>query len=373
MKLGRVVFILTTIISVLNALPIASVFVMRHCARAPSTTWTCGKGYSSNPNDYSSQKWPDFPVPTMECTPRGLEIVTGQGENWKSTIPLPVAFVSDDVQRDKDTTAALAKGLGISNPNITVSGYVFSPSKYGICPALTHQQQEESLQNQFKLIQKPDDYDSLVNMLQNVLGTGVEPPLKDMPNVIENGYFDGGICVAHQATETFLLQQGAGMQVGWGKLSEHDLYDVLKLNAYWFEVCFGAFKYAQNTNSNLLYHVVKSLQNVVSSPSKYPATTYYVGHDTNIEGIGGMLGLKWNSPPYPVNTTAPGSALRFDVYHGVSGLEVHSSFVSTPFSTTRGHLTVTPATYTNSGSNKLPVGTFINLANNVIDARCVKV
>jgi hypothetical protein len=47
--------------------------------------------------DTAAQNWPVFPAPPKYCTPRGLEIVTGEAENLLPTLPQPsktCSFVS---------------------------------------------------------------------------------------------------------------------------------------------------------------------------------------------------------------------------------------------------------------------------------------
>jgi 4-phytase/acid phosphatase len=39
----------------------------------------------------------------------------------------------------------------------------------------------------------------------------------------------------------------------------------------------------------------------------------FVGHDTNIANIAGLLGLSWRLPEYPNNDIPPGTALAFEV------------------------------------------------------------
>ena len=55
----------------------------------------------------------------------------------------------------------------------------------------------------------------------------------------------------------------------------------------------------------------------------------YVGHDTNISNLGGLLGATWVMPGYPVDETPPGGALMFERRRAGDGRErVFLSFVA---------------------------------------------
>ena len=44
----------------------------------------------------------------------------------------------------------------------------------------------------------------------------------------------------------------------------------------------------------------------------YANTTIFLGHDTDVNGIGTILDIGWKASPYPDNTTAPNAGLRFE-------------------------------------------------------------
>ena len=71
--------------------------------------------------------------------------------------------------------------------------------------------------------------------------------------------------------------------------------------------------------ANLLYHMAYAIKN--GAPLIPPSTdgaapsnfVVYVGHDTNIANVAGLLGLEWKIGDYPSNDVAPGAALAFEV------------------------------------------------------------
>jgi hypothetical protein len=57
-----------------------------------------------------------------------------------------------------------------------------------------------------------------------VLGNGEAPPLVNISDSVAGGYFDGGSYVASFFVEAFLMQQGGGLPVAWGKVKPSALY-----------------------------------------------------------------------------------------------------------------------------------------------------
>ena len=43
-------------------------------------------------------------------------------------------------------------------------------------------------------------------------------------------------------------------------------------------------------------------------------TTIFVGHDTDVNGVGTLLDIGWKAPPFSDNTTAPSAGLRFESF-----------------------------------------------------------
>merc|ERR1719230_260523 len=46
-----------------------------------------------------------------------------------------------------------------------------------------------------------------------------------------------------------------------------------------------------------------------------PGTAIFVGHDTDIAGLGAVLGLHWSAEPWSDDSTLPASMLRLDSDH----------------------------------------------------------
>ena len=92
----------------------------------------------------------------------------------------------------------------------------------------------------------------------------------------------------------------------------------------------------------------------------------YVGHDTNLDGVAVMLGLAWpHAPPYPANTTVPGSILRLTA----SGGTVSAAYLYTEFENASGAMAEVDAVFPN-GESSMPLASLLSRASSRIDKRC---
>jgi len=351
-------------------LPHATVILSRHCVREPEPLWYCmPPGMNEDPQYFSAQEWPVFPGPpgAMLCTPRGIEIVQGQGVNYAPTLPTPIKFIADNVTRDIQTAQAYADGIGLESPDITVDGEIFEPT---FCPSLPVEEANEAVRIFMEANPWTPELQQLVVQVQAVMGKGAGPLLQDVPEIVQAGLLTGGSCGGSEAAEAFLLELGTwgmGSQVGWGNVTAAELTEYLQLQVYnmWLENS-GAL--AQNAHSNLLWHVRNSLVGYMNGPG---GTTYYVGHDSDLAGFGALLNLSWQQPGYPTDTTNPGSALRFDIWFDNDIPLIELTHVGTQFYTTNGNLSVTPVQVAWSKNNWFTFDEFDSIVQSVVDWACV--
>ena len=97
------------------------------------------------------------------------------------------------------------------------------------------------------------------------------------------------------------------------------------------------FLIEQRGQSNLLAAALRDLED---SPAVHvahgsPAATFYVGHDTNLDGLGVLLNLSWAPEPYPRDATPPGAILRLSA----AGDEIRADYMCAPLTS------VSPRTY----------------------------
>ena len=109
---------------------------------------------------------------------------------------------------------------------------------------------------------RPEDANTLLAKMQAALGKGVAPPIPDVPNTVEEeGYWEGGYYLASEWAEAFLLQYGAGLEVGYGQVSvPEDIYDYMRLHTYYRAVNDRPYLIEQRGQSDLLAHMLWDLQ-----------------------------------------------------------------------------------------------------------------
>ena len=87
--------------------------------------------------------------------------------------------------------------------------------------------------------------------------------------------------------------------------------------------------------------------------------TIYIGHDSDLTGIGTMLDIGWSAPPFPDNTTAPGVGLRFETVKDSVSIQA----VYTTFESDDGQLHSTPVLQESTAE-------FCDRATKAIDPKC---
>ena len=177
-----------------------------------------------------------------------------------------------------------------------------------------------------------------------------------------------------QWAEAALLQLGAGLPPAYGRIRTDRIYALLALHVYYRAVrdrpeiasraarllprgassardpiCAVAvtpstwqindrpFLIEQRGQSNLLAAALRDLEDSPAvhvahgSPAVHvahgsPAATFYVGHDTNLDGLGVLLNLSWAPEPYPRDATPPGAILRLSA----AGDEIRADYMCAP-------------------------------------------
>jgi 4-phytase/acid phosphatase len=132
------------------------------------------------------------------------------------------------------------------------------------------------------------------------------------------------LSVASTLSEVLLLEYVEGMKgkdLGWGHLDANNLFHVLDLHAIVSDLTRRTPYLARARGSNLLDHVLLSMQQAASGKAVPgalgpPGSTVLIvsGHDTNLANLSGMLGLSWHLPGYQPDDTPPGGALVFSLW-----------------------------------------------------------
>lgn len=296
-----------------------TVIVMRHCIR--STTFKEAGPYPHADN-YTAKPWPRWPVDNPEdylCLPRGEDIITGEGRELAGEafgVPRPIMLTVDDVSRDRTTAARVVEGLGSRVPagmQAAIDPRPFSPTP--ACArnssefmAFEHREVAASFTaNNFTDSQV---YADGVAKLQRIVGTGVSGPLDSIPCNVTGAKLWGGCAVATDFAEELIMQWGGGIApMGWGRATGDDVRSLVQLHSISRQVTEMIPAVQAMRSASITRMVVSALGDRSAN-----GTQVFVGHDTQLWGLGATLGLAWipDDGAWPADATIPGSFLRFD-------------------------------------------------------------
>ncbi len=132
------------------------------------------------------------------------------------------------------------------------------------------------------------------------------------------------LAAASTFSEVFLLEYAEGMpqsSLGWGRLTKEKLLWIMELHTAYADVARRTPYLARAGASNLLAHIVASLDQAASGKrvagalgKPDGALAILAGHDTNISNLSGMLDLSWKVPGQVADDTPPESALMFSLW-----------------------------------------------------------
>lgn len=335
------------------------VVLSRHGVRSPTQEAKILQAWTQKP-------WPQWPVARGDLTPRGAQLIAAMWANMKSSLEsrglleareCPKVYVRADVdERTQATARALLHGLA---PHCKLSYEVaqskidplFHPVKAGLYRydaiivatdvlARTHGGLDRLL----------DDFAGPMALLNNI--TGAPAPflcarfaltprcqLTDLPNAISVSAdgtgirIVGSLGIASSMAEIFLLEyaQWPDALPGWGQVDAKILGQLLPIHAKVFDVVNRANAVAWANGSALLRDMSAALLGSHSQKAINDARlVVYVGHDTNIANVGGLLGLNWHVPGYPANGIPPGGALCLELWRKNGVLTVIPRFYAQP-------------------------------------------
>jgi len=325
------------------------VIVTRHGIRSPTDPAELA-GYSARP-------WPTWDVAPGYLTPHGAAAMTQFGAAYRAyyaTLGIfpksgcPAAdsvFVWADVdERTKATGSALLAGLaprcGLAahDANAPVDPLFHALPSLGKADVTAS---TASLAGSFGSDPRAlvPAYALAFEKLDAILGCAAATcaPLSTVPSTVvaskKTGLAEvgGPVDLASTAVEDFILAYADGRplsDVGWGKVDRATLLELSQLHVLKFLLNTETPYAARVQGSNLLAHVVATIDQGATGQrderTRAPLGTRFaafVGHDTNLESLAGMLRLRWLVPGYQVNDTPPGSALVFEVYRPAAGAE----------------------------------------------------
>lgn len=328
------------------------IVLTRHGVRTPLLT---GEKLAA----LSSQPWPKWEADPGIQTPHGNLLVSLMGDYYRTrftTLGLlsgdpaqdgaAVYVRADNDQRTFETARILGKALvpqvdpevhaldaGLPDPLFRpVQAHVGHPSRELAASAVLGRigGDPSALERAYAL---------QLGELKTVLyGAGGRPPEGspfDQPISVAPGRgaylvdFGGPLQGSLNATDALLLEYADGKpdpEVGWGRLDTKTLTDLLTLHQLFFDLSDRTFYLAQVSGSNLVAHVIDTLEQAalglpvpgaVGPPEE--KVVILAGHDSNIANVGGLLGLNWIIPGSQANPALPGGALVFELWRRTSG------------------------------------------------------
>ena len=329
-----------------------ALIVSRHGVRSP--TWD-----TARLNEYSTQAWPDWGVAPGELTPHGrmgVKLMGAYYRDWLSKAGLlggddcrdaaRIYIRADTGQRTHETGRAFAETL---LPGCEISVAIEAGGKDPLFggvgkpeAALAAKAVREPLGSAAAVLTK---YAPAFDALTLILTGGGTPHRSLMDAAPDEGGESGGtevprpLATASTLSEVFLLEYAEGLPqsaLGWGRLTKEKLLQVIELHTAYADVARRAPHLARARGSNLLAHILASLEQAASGKPVVGALgqpggalAILAGHDTNLSNLSGMLDLSWRVPGQAPDDTPPESALIFSLWReGAGGWFVKLEFVT---------------------------------------------
>ena len=341
------------------------VIVSRHGVRTPIPP-------ASQLAHWSPSPWPDWKQPPGALTPRGAALAkimgawyrryAGEGQISAAGCP-PIYVYADLLERTQVTAQALIEGFA---PNC---GYtfrsrtdgkidpLFHPLEAGVCrvdPMVAQTRLLERAGGDLNRITRDlkAPFDALQAALQccspalcTALGRGEKCTLADLPTVMSplpdgaGVNVMGSLAIASTTAEILLLEYADNLpmeEVGWGRVTVPQMRDSWRLHTEYFDLTQRTPYLARRMGSALLFKVAAAVTSarsagfgVVDPAIRDAKFVAYVGHDTNIWNLAGMLDTSWSQAGYQRNQTPPAGALVFEVRETADKkLKVYTSYVA---------------------------------------------
>lgn len=345
------------------------VIVSRHGVRTPLTA-------PAELDLWAAQPWPQWSQPPGALTPRGAQLASLMGRWYRDYAgllgALPAAgcpaagavyAYADVPERTQATARALLDGFAAScNLAFRTRGAVpldplFHPLEAGVCridPMVAQTRVLEraggdlnrvtrDLKPQFAALQGM--LDCCKPTLCMAFGRGEKCTLPDLPTALTTAAggtemtMIGALPIASTTAEILLLEYADALpaaSVGWGRVTPEKLRDALRLHTEHYDLTQRTPYLARKMGSALLHKVaaaVTSSRSLGFGPAD-PAVrdakfVAYVGHDTNLWNLAGMLDVSWLQLPWQRNQTPPAGALMFEVRESPDKkLRVYTSYVA---------------------------------------------
>ncbi len=325
---------------------VSAVVVSRHGVRSPISGHMPLSRIAADP-------WPAWPVPSGHLTPRGATLATLLGAYYRDYYGALGMFMADHCpradrllawadldQRTLATANALLDGMfpgcrvAVGSVTDAKVDPLFHPTRAGVCKIdATRARQNVLARAGGNLASLNQTLGPELDVLQSILrccrpgvcGSAAQScSLRDVPNELvadDKGHLhlSGPVSIGSVAAEVFLLEYAEGFpenEVAWGRAATpRAIRRVMPLHVAQFDLMDRTPYLASRQGSALVERVLAILREAAGTDGpRAPALALFVGHDTNLANIGGMLGLSWQLPSYLKNETPPAGALHFELW-----------------------------------------------------------
>ena len=403
------------------------VVVSRHGVRTPITVPGELASWAASP-------WPAWQEPAGALTARGAQLAVQMGRYYRQYLEsqgaMPgegcpargsVYVYADVTERTRRTGQALIEGLSRGSCGIDVQtrgdvkvDALFHPLEAGLCKLDPMAAQSRVLERVAgNLNNATRDFKSQFDALQTVLGCckpslcqafgqGENCKLTDLPTAMWPKADGSGISligalpIASTTAELLLLEYADGKaqaDVGWGRATEAQMTQSFRLHTESLDLLQRTPYLARRSGSSLLARVAQAVTSArslgfgLADPAVRDAKfVVYVGHDTNLFNLAGMLDTSWLQPGYQRNQTPPAGALMFEVREGAEDkkLRVHASYVAQSLAQMRNLTLLTletppvktplrlPGCSTGAPDFACTLEEFAVAVRNVLDRECVE-
>lgn len=356
------------------------VYLSRHGVRSPT-------GKLSQYNAYSTAPWPAWDVPPGHLTAHGYHLmeIFGAYDRMllaKENLLKPtgcddggnVTFYADSDQRTRETGKALASGLfpgcsvpvqslaeGVNDPLFHPVPAHLGPLNSTLATAAIAGRIGNNLDN---LTEAHRTQLASFDKLLETCGVVAASPQKrislfEISPSLSPGSGDhlaelrSPLSTASTLTENLLLEYTEGMDtanVGWGCVDGPKLRSLIDLHTAASDFAQRTPAIARMQASNLLDHIDKALEQIVThqsipgAPSKpTDRALFLIGHDTNLSNIGGLLDMTWIIDGRR-DDTPPGGALIFELWkkHKSDGYFVRIYYTAQTLEQMRSTIILTP-------------------------------
>lgn len=323
---------------------VKKVVLSRHGVRSPTQ-------HPDVLNQWAQKGWPQWPVKPGYLTDRGGELVKAlwkeEGKSWRNRGMLSskgcsqkIWVLADIDERTRKTADAILMGL---EPECTPKYHVndslhidplFHPVKAGICKTPDAKALAEIKQNTKDLSDLDVALAAPMHKLAEIVGPAdptwckqnkqkAQCSFNDVPSRLHADKktseikLDGRLKIASSITEILLLEyaQWPDRLPGWNQVDKQTLQSLFPLHARVFDVTTRTPAIASSIGSALLSEMLKALNEKSENPEINQANAvFFVGHDTNIAAVGGILDIDWQLEGYARQQIPPGSALVLSVW-----------------------------------------------------------